>query len=214
MERLKNEKWNILITAAACLVPILIGLYFWDKLPDQVPTHFGPDGQADSYSPKAFAVYGLPLIMLGGHLFGACLTALDPKRQSISDGIYHLILWMIPCLSFFICFVTIGTALDIDINVTNISMILLGVLFVIIGNILPKCRQNYTIGIKLPWTLDDVNNWNRTHRFSGYLYMICGVIIAISGLFNGTFWIYICVIAIMVLFPTIYSFQYYLRNKG
>ena len=214
MERLKNEKWNILITALACLIPILIGLYFWDQLPEQIPTHFGPSGEPDSYSPKSFAVYGMPCIMVAGHLFGACITALDPRRRSISDGIYHLILWMIPCLSLFICFMTLGTALDLKIDITKSTMILTGFIFLIVGNILPKCRQNYTVGIKLPWTLDDVENWNKTHRFAGYLFMICGLLIIVNSIIGGSFWVNFVLMMIAVFLPCIYSFLYYIRTKG
>ena len=78
----------------------------------------------------------------------------------------------------------------------------IGVLFMIIGNYLPKCKQNYTMGIKLPWTLDDEENWNRTHRFAGFLWVAGGVVIAINAFLKWE-WLFLVVVFAMVLIPTI-----------
>ena len=88
----------------------------------------------------------------------------------------------------------------------------MGLLFVIIGNFLPKARQNYTIGIKIPWTLDNENNWNRTHRLAGYLWMACGmffIIMALIGL-GRTPWI-LGIFGLMVLVPCIYSYVLHVK---
>ena len=80
-------------------------------------------------------------------------------------------------------------------------------MFIIIGNYLPKARQNYTIGIKIPWTLANEENWNRTHRLAGYLWMICGILMIIISLtrFVPTEWL-VGIFLIMVLIPCIYSY--------
>ena len=79
-------------------------------------------------------------------------------------------------------------------------------MFTIIGNYLPKARQNYTIGIKIPWTLANEENWNRTHRLAGYLWMACGILMIIMCLtrFVPFEWL-IGLFLIMVLVPCIYS---------
>ena len=89
--------------------------------------------------------------------------------------------------------------------------VFIGVLFVIIGNYLPKCKQNYTIGIKIPWTLDNEENWNKTHRFAGFLWVVCGVAIMFTGFFGGV-WVFLPISFAMVLAPIIYS--YLLHRKG
>jgi len=89
--------------------------------------------------------------------------------------------------------------------------VLMGVLFVIIGNYLPKCKQNYTIGIKIPWTLNNEENWNKTHRFAGWLWTACGLLVILTG-FIGGFWLFMIVTLLMVFAPIIYS--YLLHRKG
>jgi uncharacterized membrane protein len=85
-------------------------------------------------------------------------------------------------------------------------MILMGILFILIGNYMPKTRQNYTIGIKVPWALDNEENWNRTHRLAGYLWVAGGlilVILALAGLSNPV--LMIGVVVVFTLVPAIYS---------
>lgn len=77
----------------------------------------------------------------------------------------------------------------------------------IIGNYLPKCRQNYTIGIKLPWTLHDSENWNKTHRFAAKVWLIGGLVLTVNALISSMV-ISIAVILLLVLAPTVYSFAY------
>ena len=89
--------------------------------------------------------------------------------------------------------------------------IFLGLLFAIIGNYLPKCKQNYTIGIKIPWTLHSEENWNRTHRFAGRIWVAGGLIIMLTG-FYGSFVIFFSVTLLIALVPILYSFL--LHRKG
>ena len=80
-------------------------------------------------------------------------------------------------------------------------------MIIIIGNYLPKARQNYTIGIKIPWTLANEENWNRTHRLAGYLWMICGILMVLICLTQlvPSEWL-IGIILFMTLVPCVYSF--------
>ena len=214
MESIKKYKKTLILTAILTLLPMVIGFILWDKLPDQIATHFGSNGEPDGWSSKAVAVVGLPALLTAIHLACFFITFADPKKQRIDPKLFKLILWLCPVISWFGCGSTYAYALNMELNTTNIAMVLLGVLFIVIGNYLPKARQNYTVGIKLPWTLDDEENWNRTHRLAGKLWMVCGflfVIVSFCGL--GTSWIAMMLAAIMILVPTGYSFLYYLKNR-
>jgi uncharacterized membrane protein len=103
------------------------------------------------------------------------------------------------------------SALGVSVRVETLMPILLGLLFVAIGNYMPKCKQNYTIGIKIPWTLASEENWNRTHRLAGWVWVGGGVVMLLSG-FLGIFWLTLVPAIIMVAVPLIYS--YILHQKG
>lgn len=214
MESIKKYKKTLILTAILTLLPMVIGFILWNKLPDQVATHFGSNGEPDGWSSKAVAVVGLPALLTAIHLACFFITFADPKKQRIDPKLFKLILWLCPVISWFGCGSTYAYALNMELNTTNIAMVLLGVLFIVIGNYLPKARQNYTVGIKLPWTLDDEENWNRTHRLAGKLWMVCGFLFVIVSFFGlGTSWIAMMLAAIMLLVPTGYSFLYYLKNR-
>ena len=91
------------------------------------------------------------------------------------------------------------------------------VIFLFIGNYLPKSRRNYTMGIKIPWALNSDDNWNATHRVGGIVYMAIGVICLIMafipGLTDKTFWLFFIVMIVGSTIPVAYSYIYYLKNE-
>ena len=206
----KNLK-VLIITSVILLLPILAGLILWNQLPEQMPTHWNAAGEVDGWSGKAFAVFGLPLIMVAAQWLCMLGTAADPKKNNHSEKVLHLVLWIIPVLSVVLHAVTYATALGHAVPMEVVMPILIGLIFTIIGNYMPKCKQNYTIGIKIPWTLDNEENWNRTHRFAGWLWTFCGVAIMFTGFLCG-FWVFLPITLLMVLAPIIYS--YILHQKG
>ena len=102
-------------------------------------------------------------------------------------------------------------ALGYGVRMEMMMPIFIGLIFTVIGNYMPKCKQNYTIGIKIPWTLNNEENWNKTHRFAGFLWVVCGIAIMLTG-FLGNFWIFLPIALVMVIVPVIYS--YVLHRKG
>ena len=208
---IKKNLRTLIITSVILLLPVLAGVILWNQLPEQMPTHWNAAGEIDGWSSKPFAVFGLPLIMVAAQWLCMLGTAADPKRNNHSEKVLHLVLWIIPALSVVLHAVTYATALGHAVPMEVVMPILIGLIFTIIGNYMPKCKQNYTIGIKIPWTLDNEENWNRTHRFAGWLWTFCGVAIMFTG-FLGGFWVFLPITLLMVLTPIIYS--YVLHRKG
>ena len=208
----KIDKRILLLTSIITLIPIVIGLLLWDKLPDIIPTHFGMDGTPNGWSSKIFTVFGLPVLMLFFHLLCVGITSVDPKYDNMNQKLFAIVVWICPVTSLLVVVAGYGSALGWEMNISKYVMFGCGVLFMIIGNYLPKCKQNYTMGIKLPWTLDDEENWNRTHRFAGFLWVAGGVFVAINAYLEWE-WLFLVVVFVMVLVPTLYSFLYFKKHK-
>ena len=206
----KNLK-VLIITSIIILLPILAGVILWDQLPDPMPTHWNVAGEVDGWSSKPFAVFCLPLIMLAAQWLCMLGTAADPKKNNHPEKVLHLVLWIIPVLSVVLDAVTYAVAMGKEVRMEVVMPVLIGLLLAIIGNYLPKCKQNYTIGIKIPWTLNSEENWNRTHRFAGRLWTLCGIAMMLTGFFGG-FWVFLPIVLLMVLAPIVYS--YMLHRKG
>lgn len=209
---LKKYRGTLIAGTLVMLLPILLGLILWDRLPEQVATHFSADGEANGYSSKAFAVFGLPAILLGLHWICALTGRIDPKAENLEGRMMNLVLWICPAISVLLIVLVYGHALGHDVRVELILPLLLGLLFVIIGNWLPKCKQTYTLGIKLPWTLHDEDNWNRTHRFAGPIWVACGLVTMFCAVLNAS-WVMFAAMAVMLIAPTVYSCLLF-RRKG
>ena len=206
----KNLK-TLIITSIVILLPILAGVLLWNQLPDPMPSHWNASGEIDGWSSKPFAIFGLPLILLAAQWLCMLGTAADPKKNNHPEKIMHLVLWIIPVLSVVMHTFVYLIALGYGVRMEMVMPVLIGVIFTIIGNYMPKCKQNYTIGIKIPWTLDNEENWNKTHRFAGFLWTACGILIMLTG-FIGGIWVFLPITFLMVLAPIIYS--YILHKKG
>ena len=206
----KNLK-VLIITSIIILLPILAGVILWDQLPDPMPTHWNVAGEVDGWSSKPFAVFCLPLIMLAAQWLCMLGTAADPKKNNHPEKVLHLVLWIIPVLSVVLDAVTYAVAMGKEVRMEVVMPVLIGLLLAIVGNYLPKCKQNYTIGIKIPWTLNNEENWNKTHRFAGFLWTLCGIAMMLTGFFGG-FWVFLPIVLLMVLAPIVYS--YMLHRKG
>jgi uncharacterized membrane protein len=135
-------------------------------------------------------------------------SSADPKKQNIEGKVLNIVLWTCPIISVLGAVLIYGTAFGMEFRVEKIIPSLVGVVFIVIGNYLPKCKQSYTMGIKLPWTLNDEENWNRTHRLGGKLWVACGVVITLSMFLPNKFMvaIFLSVVAVAVFVPTVYSY--------
>lgn len=211
---IRRHKGKLLASSVVILLPILFGVLFWNELPEQMTTHWGLDGTADGWSGRGFAVFGLPLIMLVSHWFCVFLTMKDPKNRGQSDKIFGLMLWICPVVSLFANSMIYAVSFGKNLPYASGCMVLMGMVFVAIGNYLPKCRQNFTIGIKLKWTLENEENWNATHRVAGKIWVIGGLLL-MGGIWlpeTALLWVMLPVILVLVGIPTAYSYWYHKKQ--
>lgn len=207
----KNLK-SIVLSGIVLLLPVLAGVILWKRLPDEIAVHFNSHGQADNWCSKPTAVFLLPLALAVMHFFFILMTALDPKNKNIEGKPFGIVLWICPLISVLTSGVMYAYSLDIRFKIGTVFMLFFGLMFIAIGNYLPKCRQNYTLGIRLPWTLSDEDNWNSTHRLAGKIWVAGGAAIILLS-FTGTFRLFAAVLAVMVIIPAVYSYTYYQKHK-
>ena len=209
---IKKNKLKIIISSVITLLPMIFGFLVWDRLPENVATSFGWNGEITGYSSKMFAVVGLPAILTFVNLICIIATSADPRRKNINNKVFSIVLSIVPVCSLLCGICIYANALGYKISVESIMPVFMGVLFLVLGFILPKCKQNYTIGIKLPWTLHDEKNWDKTHKLAGKLWIYGGIIMVVSGLFNLTF-LFMSIIFALVIIPTVYSYLIYKNKK-
>lgn len=216
LSKLKANKWRLLLSSVLILLPILAGVILWDRLPEVLTTHWGADGSGDGYMPRLLAICLPPLFLLVFHWLCLLVTAADKKNKEQNHKVFGLIFWICPILSCLTSGLIYAVALGKTFDISVFLPLPLGILFVIIGNYLPKCKQNYTIGIKIAWTLANEENWNATHRFGGRVWVIGGLIL-LGGVFLPEavlLWVLLPVTLLLAAAPVLYSWLYYKKQAA
>lgn len=211
---IKKNKKQLIISSVILLLPIIAGLIIWNLLPERIATHWGPDGEPDGWSGRSFTIFIMPVIMFVMHWICVFITAHDPKNRDQSNKVFGMVLWILPITSLITSGMTYAVALGNEVSVDIVVRVLLGLMFVILGNYMPKCKQNHTIGVKVTWTLRNEENWNKTHRFTGRLWVFGGILL-LATMFvplENFMHVFLAIILILAFIPMIYSYAYYRKQ--
>lgn len=204
---MKMNKKQLILTSFVIILPALIGAFFWKALPEQVPTHFGIDGQADGYSSKLFTLLAFPILFVLFQIIALASLEKESVKVTVPAKMRKLYAWIIPALSLIVQGSIYANALGWVKSSPTLVTAFLGIIFVILGNYLPKTHRNHTIGIRIPWTLSDDKNWYKTHRMAGKLWVLGGLLILLESFVQVAMpYVMGVVIAIMIIAPMIYSF--------
>lgn len=209
----KSTIYNIILIIIAFSVSIIL----YNKLPNQMPMHWNIAGEINRYGSKSFAAFLPPVLMLLVWLGMLLTPKIDPKKDNYSkfDKSYNIIINVTLTFLFILHISVIGVSLGYNVQINRVIPFMLGILFVFIGNYLPKSKPNFFYGIKTPWTLTNEDTWKKTHRLGGKLFVLSGAIIIISSLFfnkNLQFIVVIISIFIAGIIPVIASY-FYSKNK-
>ena len=211
---LKKNKGKLILSSVIILLPVLFGVLMWEKLPMAMTTHWGFDGTADGQSGRGFAVFGLPLLLLASHWLCLGFTSLDKKNRNQNHKAFGIIFWIIPITSIFTNGVMYMAAFGRTLQIGSFVFLLLGLMYIVIGNYMPKIRQNRTLGIKVKWTLENEENWNATHRVGGKLWFIGGLLFMCCVFLpeQAIPWVLVIGIAFLVVLPILYSYLYHRKQ--
>lgn len=158
-----------------------------------------------------------PLGLLATHWLVLFFILRDHANAAQSPRVLRLIFWLLPVTALIggAVLALLRSGFDAYALIVTILYLTFGLLFLVLGNILPKVRQNNTIGIKIKWTLENEENWNATHRFSGKLWVIGGILCMACALFaesDVALIVFLADILILAFLPMIYSYRYYRRQ--
>lgn len=213
---MKKSKIAIIVLMLLSLVVSGISLAFLD---DIIPTHFGVDGNPDQYGSKYFILMFSGIIVIIGT---AMLIVANHKRFSDNYKKYLLIIGvliesiLLILLGLFIISGLIYKENNEPLNISKIILPLMGVMFIIMGNYMPKIEKNRTLGFRTKWSLYNEATWQKTHRFTGYAGMISGLLLIIVSFFFKdiiNFIVFAFILVVFVSSTTIASYIYYKEEK-
>ena len=175
------RKWA---PAAVIAAMWLFSLAVWRRLPDRVPMHWNASGAIDRYGGRLEGALFAPLLATAIWLVMRVLPRIDPRRENYARfaGSYDLVVLAVVALLAAVHVVVLGAAMGWAVPVVRVMPVLVGALFVVIGNVLPRARPNWWFGIRTPWTLSNDRVWARTQRVGGFALVASGVVAMASAL--------------------------------
>ncbi len=175
------RKWYPAVVIAAAFV---FSFAVYHRLPNPMPVHWDATGHVNGYGSRAFGAFFAPVMALFIWAMMRWLPTIDPRRANYAkfQGTYDLIVDTVVTLLVAVHVGVIGSALGWPVRIERTMPLLIGVVFLIFGNVLPRARSNWWFGIRTPWTLSSDVAWTKTHRIGGYLMSGAGVVTILSAL--------------------------------
>lgn len=198
---------------------IVISCVLYPYLPEKIPVHWNLQGAIDSYSGRWFIFFPIGLYLLMAQLF-PILRRIDPKRSNYArfEGTYDSFIIMLLLFLFSLWVITcIASFYPESVNIYMILSLLIGILFVVFGNLMPKLKINYMIGFKTPWTLSNETVWLKTHQLAGKLWFAGGFVMMAGSLLPVSSQLALLYLlgcaSLITLIPCIYSYVIFKRIR-
>jgi uncharacterized membrane protein len=202
--------WIILI---GCLSA---GYFFYQRFPSRVPIHWNAAGQVDDWSGPAFAAFFFPALIIGIYLLLTLLPLADPhKNRYIEFGRpYNILRLTLVTFMTALYFISSFAALGCKINMSFVMPLVIAILFIVLGNFLPKFKKNWFVGIRTPWTLSNEHIWTKTHRAAGKLFILGGILMIVAAFTPPAWNIILLLITVGLIVIGTIGYSYWLwRNK-
>lgn len=204
------------VSIALALAMFGVAAWYYPQLPDPVPTHWNAAGEVDGWTGKPWGVYLFPVITLGLVMLLMVLPVISPRgfRLDSARRVYDIVIFALAAFMAVIEFYSFRSAIHGAESLTRAVPMMVGFLFIVLGNYLGKFPKNFFVGIRTPWTLASDVVWNRTHRLGGYVFMLAGLVILLTGIFSMPPWVLITAALGAALVPAVYSLVLYKRLHG
>lgn len=170
---------TLLVSSIVCLLPIALGFLLWDKLPENIPQQYGWNDQVNWTLPKPWGFILCPTLLAIVNVIMQITTKLS--RKKLNKKVEAILVWIIPVLSILLNSLIILKPAGLDIEVSQVVISIISVVFIIIGNYMPKIEVNAFVGIRAPWINKNPEVWAKTNRLGGILFVLTGIINLITG---------------------------------
>lgn len=202
-------RWQDTLIVILGLAALTYALMNYGKLPQELPAQFGITGKVNRYWDKNIVIPLLGILGIALPLLMQFTRSIDPKRENYKkfENAYAMSRLAMGVLFNLMLVLTIAYGLGKDINVGKIANGAIGVMFLAIGNYMPQVKDNYLFGVRTAWTLASPEVWRKTHRLSGGMWMLGGLLI-LTGAFLSGVWSQVLTITALVLaiiVPILYS---------
>ena len=178
----KNSYMIKIITTIICLLPIFVGIILYNKLPNEIPIHFNVNNIPDNYAPKNIALFVIPVAMTGLHLIIIILIRFMSKKVEKIPKMVNVMYWFTPVLTILLYVIMIIYALGYKISVGRYVCFVIGMLFCILGNYMPKMSYETAKNMMYPKPKNE-KLYRKIIRIYGYSFVLIGAILLTTMFF-------------------------------
>ena len=196
------------------IAEVIAGIILYNHLPEQVPIHWDAAGNINGYGGR-MSIFLAPSISAAITLLLYFMPQITPKGENAlkSGKAYPAVVVLVNLLMAMIMVITAIVALGGKVDINVVIPFAVGILMIGIGNYLPKIKQNYIFGIRLPWTLDNEEVWVKTHRLGGYVFLIIGVLFILGSFLSAPVNYIIPLVGLVVGLIAIGYYSWSIYNK-
>ncbi len=209
------KRWypiGLALLAAACSVTV------YNRLPEQITIHWDLAGNPTGWMPRPVGAFITPVILLFAWGMLRVAPTIDPRRENYErfGAAYDIVVAALLIPVFVMHIVLLAIGLGYPVPVTRFAPAIMGAMFVVIGNVMPRARSNFTFGIRTPWTLSNDRVWARTQRLAGYTMTGAGVVMLLAAALAPTRALEVVIItavAAALVAPAVYSYLTFRREN-
>lgn len=199
------------------LLPFVYLAYLWNSLPEKVPIHWNLKGEIDDWGSKLSLIGLVFLLPVLTYVLMLAIPKIDPKKRiEFMGGKYYQLKLVLVCFMSVLALFIIHSSKSQTLSSPSIVFVLIGLLFMALGNYFKVIKQNYFVGIKTPWTLESEEVWKLTHILAGKLWILGGLLVVIFSLVlpeNINFYLFLTITTIISIVPIVYSYLIFRKLK-
>jgi len=214
-----STRTTTIVVLLMIVAATLAGLLLWNRLPEQMASHWNINDQVDGYMSKFWGVFMMPLITLGMFVLFLVIPSIDPLKANIAQfrEAFNLFIVLMVAFMLYIYGLTLAWSLGYTgLRMSSSMLPAIGLLLIFIGFMLRQAKRNFFIGIRTPWTLSSDRVWNKTHQIGSTLFIVAGALAVIGSFFGGTtaFWMLMVPIFGSTIFLMVYSYVLYKQETN
>jgi uncharacterized membrane protein len=209
--------WNFkreLVPLGILVAVVVLAFVYGPGLPDQVPSHFDANGYPNDTMPRTVFLLVIPGVVVGIYLLLTFIPYIDPLWKKIQPRYNVLLLLRDVTMGFMLAMFAMNLIAVRDGRLSTTGMgIGLGILFMLIGNYLPKTPRNWFFGIRSPWTMSSDEVWRRSHIVGGWWFVGAGLLIAVLSAAGVTMQYLLPAVLVPTVIVTAFVYPYLLYRR-
>jgi uncharacterized membrane protein len=204
-----KRQTSLIIIGIIIIITIISTLYLYESLPEQIPYHFNINGEVDQYASKLVGSFLLPIISILFSILFVLVPLIEPNKKNVKKFMKEYNIFAVIIIAFFaylqylILYVALGNPIEMNRYISPA----IGILLFFIGIMLNKAKQNYSIGIRTPYTLASKKVWNKTHKLGSKLFKVSGIL-CLFGIIFPKLAFYFIIVPIIISTIAVFVYSY------